>query len=141
MNGHRHRPNEHRRELRIPDAIGIRVAVIMDHGFKTSHEATDEHTVDISEDGLRFFDEWGLPDGALLEIQMHTKPDTKPIVHYGRVRWKRPAADRDGYDVGVQFVQASREDRDAWLAYVHSRSGSAPTARFTVSRGDAAPLA
>ena len=139
MNDPKRPASEHRSEPRFPDPIGLRVAVIFDHGFKTNHEATGERALDISEDGIRFYDEWGLPDGALLELQLFTRSGELPVIHYGKVRWKKPSAHRPGFEVGVQFVQATQQDRDAWLAYVRNRGAQAPLPRLSISRDGTAP--
>lgn len=123
---------DQRGEARIFDKVGITINVILDQGFKTKHQANREVTIDISEGGLRFYDDWGLPDHALLEIVLVPAGSKQQIVHYGEVRWKTPAADRPGFEIGVQFTEATRADRDAWLAYVRSRREESETAMLVM---------
>lgn len=121
-----------RREDRIYDNIGITIYVVLGRGFKTQHDAAHEVTIDISEGGLRFYDEWGVPENAHLEIVMQPYDNRPPIVHFGQVRWKSRATDREGYEIGVMFTEASSEDREAWLNYVSARRNKKNTARIVI---------
>lgn len=125
-----------RGESRVYDKVRIQICVILDRGFKTKHQAAREVTIDISEGGIRFHDDWGLPDNALLEIEMTPADTGEKIVHYGEVRWKTPATDRPGFEIGVQFVEATRAHRDAWLAYVQNRRNLTSTARLIIKFND-----
>lgn len=125
-----------RNESRVFDKVHIQISVILDRGFKTAHQAAREVTIDISEGGLRFHDDWGLPDHALLEIEMTPANSDQKIVHYGEVRWKTPAVDRPGFEIGVQFTEATRAHRDAWLAYVQNRRTLTSTARLILKFND-----
>lgn len=109
---------------RFYDGVPFRLFILLGTGLRSPHELSEEVTTDISEGGLRFYDEWGMPDGALLEIQMQTPGSNELISQHARVRWKTAAADRPGFDVGVQFVDAAEEDRRAWVGYVRQRSGT-----------------
>jgi hypothetical protein len=119
-----------RGEPRVHDAIGITVHVILDSGYKTLHETSHDITFDISEGGIRFYDEWGLPDDALLEVDLQVGELDRPITLFGRVRWKSPVPDKNGFDVGVQFVEATEADRDAWFDYVGKRRDKTRTGRI-----------
>jgi len=110
-----------RTEPRVFDAVKISVVVVYGSDFKPAHEAARDITLDISEGGLSFYDEWGLPEHVLLEIHLQTSELAKPIVLNGYVRWRRPAPDTHGFTVGVQFVEAGEADREAWLKYVRER--------------------
>jgi hypothetical protein len=125
-----------RSDSRVFDKVRIHINVILDRGFKTAHQAAREVTIDISEGGLRFHDDWGLPDNALLEIELSPEDSGEKIIHYGEVRWKTPAADRPGFEIGVQFTEATRAHRDAWLAYVQNRRNLTSTARLILKFND-----
>ena len=108
-------------EPRIFDRVGISINVMLGDGLTTAHEFANDVTIDISENGLRFYDVSGLPDGALLEIFMTPEGVAQPISQLAKVRWRGTATDRDGFEIGVKFVAASRPDRAVWLDYVRQR--------------------
>ncbi len=110
---------------RVYERVAVTISVIPDERFKMNRGPVREVTSEISEKGLRFYDEQGLPEGAMVEIFIEPPDAVSPITHYGRVRWVTPAADRPGFDMGVELLDASPEDRGAWLAYVRRRINSA----------------
>ena len=110
-----------RNEPRILDRVNFSLLVYLGGNQKTGHEMANGKATDISKNGIRFYDEWGLPDDALLEIQLQPPEFQQPITQYGRVRWKYPAPDRPGYEIGVQFLDRASLDRTAWHRYVNSR--------------------
>lgn len=114
-----------RAEPRVRDAVRLAIFVVYGRDYRPSHEAAHDITIDISEGGLSFYDEWGLPEHVLLEIRLQTAANAPTIVQYGRVRWRRPAPDTHGFTVGVQFVEATRADREAWVSHVRARHDTA----------------
>lgn len=125
---------DQRAASRICDSVRISLLVVFGRDFMPEHEAAHDLTLDISEGGLSFFDEWGLPENVLLEIRMQVAEDARPIVHYGRVRWRHPAPDTHGFTVGVEFVEASQEDRRIWLDHVKARRDKANFGRLHLAR-------
>ncbi len=117
---------DQRNAPRFYEAVPFKMFVLQGGGNRSPHKFSDEVTFDISEGGLRFYDKVEIPDDALLELHMHIPSQGEFIRQQARVRWKAPATDQPGYDIGVQFVESTDQDRRAWLQYIHQhRSVSA----------------
>lgn len=112
---------DQRNEPRILGPVDFTLFVISGMESEPAHELMTRSALDISEGGIRYFEKKDIPENALLEIRLQPRERRKSITQYGRVRWKYRAPDRGGFEVGVQFVEATGEDRNAWQQFVQGR--------------------
>lgn len=112
---------DNRIQPRVLDRVPFTLNIVRDNKTKVRLNQEPIKALDISEGGLRFYDEHQLPDGTILEINLQTAVGRDPITQLARVRWTYPVPDKPGFDIGVQFIEATSSDQSAWNAYVNQR--------------------
>jgi c-di-GMP-binding flagellar brake protein YcgR len=106
---------------RFYGAIRIAVSVILGGKSKRPEELAPDQAMDISETGMRFLDESGLPEGAMLEVFIMPDGVAQPIRQLARVRWAAALPDRRVFEIGVEFVETKQADHAVWIDYVRQR--------------------
>lgn len=76
-------------------------------------------TLDVSVGGLRISVPIAIPQGAILNIAVPTEDWKDNLELVGKAMWVREAVDEQGYWVGLELQDSSREDMARWFKVVH----------------------
>ncbi|PLW67298.1 PilZ domain-containing protein [Pseudohalioglobus lutimaris] len=77
-------------------------------------------TVDISVGGLKVFVPEKIAAGSQLNLAVPMDDWKENLELRGEAKWSRPADGRAGYWVGLELMDASREDMERWCRIAHS---------------------
>lgn len=111
-----------RRFPRVKDELGISINVVERADGAVHRNGKILHlTENISRGGLRFHHDKEIPLDSLVRIHVALKIPLKTITHLARVRWVRPAKERSGCSVGVEFTDTPPVDMLFWKNYVDYR--------------------
>lgn len=76
-------------------------------------------TLDVSVGGLRIWVPEEIMEGSTLNIAAPMGDWKENLELVGEAMWVRPAEDKEGFWVGLQLADSSREDMEKWLKVVH----------------------
>ncbi|MCM8824320.1 MAG: PilZ domain-containing protein [Candidatus Omnitrophica bacterium] len=105
---------ERRRFLRL------NVSVCVEYSILGEEEVKSDFTHDIGGGGicLIVYDNI-IEENTILKLSIHLPDDTKPIKALGRVVWQRAIPSTVlRYDLGIEFIEISPEDRQRISEYV-----------------------
>jgi hypothetical protein len=111
--------HRHRRFPRIPSTNTVLVAQV--DGRAVDHFARTR-TVGLGGCGFVYGEELTL--GAIIELMIAVRPVA--VKTLARVVYQRPMEDDSGYEVGVEFVALSPEDRRTLERLLHTRLAAEP---------------
>ena len=74
-------------------------------------------TCNLSKGGINFRAKEFMPKAGRIVMELDV-PDRKPLKAISRVAWILRSQHGDDYDVGNQFLEMSREDKDVLFSYV-----------------------
>ena len=111
---------ERRKHPRISIERAIYVEVVS-RGSRT--EADNKilkcETLDVSVGGLRIWVPEPIARGSTLNIAAPMEDWKENLELVGQAMWSREAEDSDGYWVGLELRDSSREDMEKWFKVVH----------------------
>lgn len=87
-------------------------------GKKTSGEVIRCETVDVSVQGLKIHVPTELKAGSKLNIAVPQDGWVENLELQGEARWVRPATDGNGFWVGLELQDTSRENMEKWFKTV-----------------------
>jgi len=105
---------EKKRYKRIPDDLPISYQVLPE--AKTSNLLTR----DISQGGIRFLIHDFVSKDSMMEIKINFKKIHYALVAMVQVCWVRKDPSGDRYEIGVEFVNLSKEAANHLIAYIDS---------------------
>ncbi len=105
---------ERRKYLRIPDRAEISYRILPNP--KTSMFFTK----DISQGGIRFFVGAIVPQNSLMEIRLTFKEIPFSFKTVVKTKWIKEDAYGDRYEVGVEFVNISKEATGHLIRYIQN---------------------
>lgn len=112
---------ENRKHKRLPYPEVVQVTLLIVPGLEElSGETFVCNAFDISQDGVSFLIEVELPVHTPVVMKIMRQKPMRSFVHKGEVRWVRPAADVEGFHMGVMFTDAKFEYGKEWLDFVAS---------------------
>lgn len=78
---------------------------------------------DISLGGICLYTEEALPEGKELELRIDFEGSLRPLCATGKVVWRRLESVNGKYQVGIEFLNLSLEDRELIAQYIrHMKS-------------------
>ena len=91
---------ERRRSRRLPrnERASINTHAVTGHGVEL---------IDISTGGMRLHSSQELPVGSTVTSKLNISPQVGAFHIQGTIAWNKPAADGNGYEVGVTFTKVS----------------------------------
>lgn len=96
-----------RREPRSEDGFTITLAPRDSPGRRGKRVVFYGRTIDASPSGLKIDCDVQFPVGTVLSIALQSPRTRQLIKASGEVKWVQPAADNQGYDMGLEFVETS----------------------------------
>ncbi|MEA3488907.1 MAG: PilZ domain-containing protein [Candidatus Omnitrophota bacterium] len=108
---------EKRKYQRIPTSIPIKYRRLDD---PSGSVRTGAITSNLSEGGVRFRTSEFLSMACRLMLELDIPMFPKPVKVITRVAWIRKAGYGDGYEVGNQFLEISRNDKKVMAQYIDS---------------------
>lgn len=112
-------------DRRQHDRIDVVQAIFIEVVGRGSRRESDNpilrcETVDISVGGLKIFVPEEITAGSHLNLAVPMDDWKQNLELQGEAMWCRPAEGREGYWVGLQLWDASREEMERWCRTVHS---------------------
>ena len=83
-------------------------------------------TVDISVSGLRVYISHAIPQGSQLNIAVPMDDWKENLELVGQAVWIKPVEKGEGFWVGLELHDSSRENMTKWCKVVHSLSSTPP---------------
>jgi hypothetical protein len=80
-------------------------------------------TLDISVAGLRISVPIPIAQGSILNIAVPVDDWKENLELVGKAMWARQAGEGEGYWVGLELQDSSREDMERWFRVVHKLKG------------------
>jgi c-di-GMP-binding flagellar brake protein YcgR len=75
-------------------------------------------TRDLSEGGVRFLSNEFLPLATRMVVEVFLPAQPRPVKAISKVAWIRKATSGDQYEIGNQFLDVARDDKDQLIEYV-----------------------
>ena len=92
--------------------------------FRSQEEKSGEGSglsKDLSREGIRVITDRALPEGLLVDLEIHLPDDARPIRTTGRIMWSKPAdGGENGYDCGVCFLMIDPVDKFRALDFAYN---------------------
>lgn len=79
-------------------------------------------TLDVSVGGLRIWVPEKIMEGSKLNIAAPMEDWKENLELVGKAMWVRPAEDQEGFWVGLELADSSRDDMEKWLQVVYRLS-------------------
>ncbi len=89
---------------------------------KTDNAILRCETVDISVGGLRVYVPEAIAPGSTLNVAVPLDGWKENLELVGEAKWSRPAEGREGYWVGLELKDTTRENMERWCKAVHQLS-------------------
>lgn len=112
---------ERRQHTRVDVVKAIFIEVVR-RGRQTDQAIIRCETVDISVSGLRLYVPTEIAAGSTLNLAVPTEDWTENLELVGEAKWCRPAEGRDGFWVGLELMDTTRENMERWCKVVHQLS-------------------
>jgi len=109
---------EKRRFPRIETRIPVKYRKLGDAGV----QGTGTLTRNISEGGLRFRTREFISMACRLIVELDIPMIPKPVKAISRVAWIRKAPSGEDYEIGNQFLEISKQDKEVVSQYMDSLS-------------------
>lgn len=101
-----------------------RFDAFMDVHFRSQEAKLDEVTglsKDLSREGIKVSTERPLPEGALVDLEIHLPDEPRPIKTTGKVMWSRQGqGEETGFNSGVCFLMIDPVDKFRALDYAYN---------------------
>jgi hypothetical protein len=110
------RPDDRRQHPRISFQKAIYIEVVQRGQIRDTHaDVMRCETVDVSVSGLKVFVPREVPANSLLNIAAHTEDWQESLELKGVSRWCAPTADKQGYWLGLELMDADSEAMHKWF--------------------------
>ncbi|MFH1878564.1 MAG: PilZ domain-containing protein [Candidatus Omnitrophota bacterium] len=106
-----------RKHQRVDTHIPIRMRKFNDIPATTSG---DLFSVNLSQGGIRFNADKFIARANRLILEIAVPMYSKPIIAIAKVAWIRKKNDSDGYEVGSQILEITKDDKDLLAQYIDS---------------------
>lgn len=111
--------SERRRHSRIPFEHAIYIEVVKRGSLRESDNTVIRcETIDVSIGGLRAWVPEPVPEGSHLNIAAYIGGSEGNLELQGECKWLGPAEGREGYWVGLELNDGTRENMDKWFRVV-----------------------
>ena len=107
-------PNERRRYRRVNSTIPLQYKKLR----QLSEGTIGAITQDVGEGGIRFVANEFLPLASRLVVEVFLPATPRPIKAIAKVAWIRKVASGDQYEIGNQFLEVTREDKNNLSEYI-----------------------
>ena len=101
-----------------------RFDAFMNVHFRSQGTQTSELTGlsrDLSREGIKVSTDRPLPEGTLVDLEIHLPDETQPIRTTGKVMWSRPGvSEESGFNSGVCFLMIDPVDKFRVLDYAYN---------------------
>ena len=112
--------NIHRKEERLLERRPVRVCVVDHTGLNTSVLEFTGTTLDLSADGACIEGSPALPKDATLELSLTFEGFPFDFLQWAQVRWIENVPDRGVFRMGIEFIRATPQVREVWVAFLQS---------------------
>ncbi|MCM8773741.1 MAG: PilZ domain-containing protein [Candidatus Omnitrophica bacterium] len=110
-------PNRNKTERR--KFLRLNASVCVEYSIVGKEEVKSDFTHDIGGGGICLIVYENIDENTILELSIHLPDDTKPIKALGRVVWQKAIPSTVlRYDLGIEFIEISPEDRQHISEYV-----------------------
>ncbi len=92
---------------------------------KAGEEPRGTVTKNVSEGGVRFRSDRFISLACRLVVELNIPSVDKPIKAVSKIAWIKKLPAGDDYEVGNQFLEISRSDKDIIRNFVEGKAGSA----------------
>ena len=106
--------DERRKFIRIPEQAEISFRVL------PNPKSAMFFTKDIGQGGIRFFVSECVPQNSLMEIRLTLKDIPFSFKAIVKVKWIKKEAYADRYEIGVEFVNITKEASDHLIRYIQT---------------------
>lgn len=103
---------ERRRFVRMPEEATISYKILPDPKIEMFF------TKDISQGGIRFFVSDLIPENSLIEIRLTISKIPFSFKAVVKTKWIKKEAHGDRYEIGVEFVNLSKEATEHLVHYI-----------------------
>jgi c-di-GMP-binding flagellar brake protein YcgR len=110
-----------RRENRINEEDKIVVEILSDESLPAEKRVVNALTKDISPGGVRIISNIEIPVNTQLRIEIVLSKRRRRVQVTGIVRWARSIYEADLFEMGVEFLHISPEDRMHLLEHTYKR--------------------
>ena len=111
---------DRRKYQRVEVEKAIYIEVISRGNYsEADNEIIRCETLDISVGGLRIWVPTPIAQGSTLNIAAPMEDWKESLELVGEAMWVKAAEDREGYWVGLELRDSSREDMENWFKVVH----------------------
>lgn len=114
--------SDRRRYARVTSAVPLQ--------YKKLKELTEGTigaiTRDVSEGGTRFIANEFLPLATRLVVELFLPAQPRPVKAISKVAWIRKVSSGDQYEIGNQFLDVGRDDKDQLAEYVKRSQVTTP---------------
>lgn len=108
---------EKRKYERVKTHIPVRIRKLRDGA---NADGTSSITKNLSEGGIRFRTAEFISMACRLLLELDIPMFTKPVKAISKVAWIKKAPSGDDYEIGNQFLEMSKEDKELISEYVDS---------------------
>lgn len=106
--------NERRRYRRVKSTIPLQYKKLR----QLSEGTVGAITQDVGEGGVRFMANEFLPLASRLVVEVFLPANPRPIKAISKVAWIRKIPSGEQYEVGNQFLEVAREDKNNLSDYI-----------------------
>lgn len=107
-------PNERRRRRRVNSIVPLQYKKLR----QLSEGAIGAITKDVGEGGVRFVANEFLPLASRLVVEVFLPANPRPVKAISKVAWIRKVPSGDQYEVGNQFLEVAKEDKNNLSEYI-----------------------
>ncbi|MBU4375934.1 MAG: PilZ domain-containing protein [Candidatus Omnitrophica bacterium] len=107
-------PNERRKHRRVNSTIPLQYKKLR----QLAEGTIGAITRDVGEGGVRFIANEFLPLASRLVVEVFLPANPRPIKAISKVAWIRKVPSGDQYEIGNQFLEVAKEDRNNLSEYV-----------------------
>jgi len=111
--------SDHRKHLRVTTHIPVKYRKLKD---SIDVERTGTITRNLSEGGVYFKADEFISMACRLILELDMPMFTKPVKAIAKVAWIKKSRSGDDYEIGNQFLEISKQDKELVSEYVNSLS-------------------
>lgn len=111
--------SDHRKHLRVTTHIPVKYRKLKD---SIDVERTGTITRNLSEGGVYFKADEFISMACRLILELDMPMFTKPVKAISKVAWIKKSRSGDDYEIGNQFLEISKQDKELVSEYVNSLS-------------------
>jgi c-di-GMP-binding flagellar brake protein YcgR len=114
-------PGERRLDSRVREEDKVVLELLTDGRPPTEKTLLNALTRDVSPGGTRLVTNTLLPVGTLLKMEIALSRRRRLVRAMGVVRWARSMFEEEWFEIGVEFIQVSPEDKMLLLEHTYKK--------------------